>query len=174
MNQEEATFTHIREMFLRLREAKLREGVFIGPQIWDLIRDEYFDMLPQCDVNAAWDSFKFLIKGFWWNGRAQNYEELANKLLQNYQSLGCNMSLKIHFLHSHLEFFEEKCGAMSDEHGQRFYQDISSIGKRYQGKWNCAILADYCCTFTNDVSTMKHKREDKRKKNPIDLFVLYN
>jgi len=33
MNQEEATFTHIREMFLRLREAKLREGVFIGPQI---------------------------------------------------------------------------------------------------------------------------------------------
>jgi len=77
------------------------------------------------------------------------------------------MSLKIHFLHSHLEFFEEKCGAMSDENGQSFYQDISSIGKRYQGKWNCAILADYCCTFTKNVPTMKHKREAKRKKKTL-------
>ena len=47
------------------------------------------------------------------------------------------MSLKIHFLHSHLDFFPEDCGAVSDEHGERFHQDISSMEKRYQGKWNC-------------------------------------
>ncbi|UYV84383.1 hypothetical protein LAZ67_X001983 [Cordylochernes scorpioides] len=42
------------------------------------------------------------------------------------------MSLKIHFLHSHLDFFPNNLGAVSDEHGERFHQDISSMEKRYQ------------------------------------------
>jgi len=33
MNQEEAAFTYLREKFPRLSEAKLKEGIFIGPQI---------------------------------------------------------------------------------------------------------------------------------------------
>jgi len=33
INQEEAAFTHLREKFPRLSEAKLKEGIFIGPQI---------------------------------------------------------------------------------------------------------------------------------------------
>ena len=36
MNQEEAVFTYLWEKFPRLREAKMKEGIFIGPQIWDL------------------------------------------------------------------------------------------------------------------------------------------
>jgi len=36
-----------------------------------------------------------------WEG---SYEDLVNNLLQSYQKLGCNMSLKIHFLHSQLDF----------------------------------------------------------------------
>ena len=65
--------------------------------------------------------------------RAQNYEELVNNILQSYQNLGCNVSEKIHFLQSHLEFFfPENCGAVSDEHGERFDQHISSMEKRYQ------------------------------------------
>ena len=77
--------------------------------------------------------FKFVVKGFLGNRRALNYEELVNNLLQRYQKLGCNMSLKIHFLQSHLDFFPENCGVVSDEHGERFHQDISSMEKRYEG-----------------------------------------
>jgi len=33
MNQEEAAFTYLQEKFPRLSEAKLKEGIFIGPQI---------------------------------------------------------------------------------------------------------------------------------------------
>jgi hypothetical protein len=33
MNQEEAAFTYLREEFPRLSEAKLKEVIFIGPQI---------------------------------------------------------------------------------------------------------------------------------------------
>ena len=102
MNQEQVDFTYLWEKFPRLSEAKLKEGVFIGPQI----RDEYFDSLLRGDEKAPWDSFKFVVKGFLGNRRAQNYEELVNNLLQSYQNLGCNMSEKMHFLHSHLDFFQ--------------------------------------------------------------------
>ena len=81
MNQEEATFTYSKEMFPRLSEAKLKDGIFIGPQIRDLIKDEYFDKLLQGDEKAAWDSFKFVVKGFLGNRRAQKYEELVINLL---------------------------------------------------------------------------------------------
>ena len=83
----------------------MKEGIFIGPQIRDLIKDEYFDTVLQVDVKVAWHSFKFVVKGFLGNRKAQNYEELVNNLLQSYQKLGSYMSLKTHFLHSHLGFF---------------------------------------------------------------------
>ena len=42
-------------------------------------------------------------------------------MLQNFQEMKINMSLKIHILHSHLDFFPENLGAVSDEHGERFH-----------------------------------------------------
>jgi len=42
----------------------LKEGIFIGPKIRDIIKDEYFDRLLQGDEKAAWDIFKFVVKGF--------------------------------------------------------------------------------------------------------------
>ena len=99
----------------------MREVIFIGPQIRDIIRDKYFDKLLQGEEKAAWDSFKFVVKVFLGNRRAQNYDELVNNRLQSNQILGCNMSLKIHFLHSNLDFFAENCGAVSDKHRERFH-----------------------------------------------------
>ena len=130
MNQEEAAFTYLWEKFPRLSEAKLKEGIFIGPQIRDIIKDEYFDKLLQGDEKTAWDSFKVVVRVVLGNRGAQNYEELVKNRLQSYQKLGCNMSLKICFLHSHLDFFPENCGAVSDQHGERFHQDVSSMDKR--------------------------------------------
>jgi len=96
------------------------------------------------------------------NRWAEIYEKLVNNLLQGYQKLSCNMSLKIHFLHSHLDSFPESCGAESDEHEEKFHQDISSLEKRYQGKWNCATLADYCWTLARDTPAMECKRQAKK------------
>jgi hypothetical protein len=129
--------------------------------------------LFQGDKKAAWDSFKFVVEGFLEKRRAQNYYELVNNLLQSYQNLGYNMSEKIHFFHSHLDFFPDNCGAVSDEHGELFDRHISSMEKRYQGKWNCAMLADYCWTLAKNAPTMECKRQAKRKKYMI-LFVLNN
>ncbi|GBN24640.1 hypothetical protein AVEN_141940-1 [Araneus ventricosus] len=65
--------------------------------------------------------------------------------------MGCNMSLKIHFLHSHLEFYPENLGSVSDDHGERFHPDISNMGARYQGKWNPKMLPDYFWTLKMDI-----------------------
>jgi hypothetical protein len=77
-------------------------------------------------------------------------------LLTSYKAMGCNMRLKIHFLESHLDFFQESLGEVSDEHGERFHQDI--MEKRYQGKWNSSMMAHYCWTLKMDVPDAKYWR----------------
>ncbi|KDR12357.1 hypothetical protein L798_13781, partial [Zootermopsis nevadensis] len=60
------------------------------------------------------------------------------------------MPFKMHFLHSHLDFFPSNFGAVSDEHGERFHQDISAMEQRYKSKWSAAMLADYCWMVKRD------------------------
>jgi hypothetical protein len=69
------------------------------------------------------------------------------------------MSLKVHFLDSHLDFFPENLGAVSDQHGERFHQDISNMEKRYQGKWSLSMLPDYCWTLKRDVRQATYSRK---------------
>jgi hypothetical protein len=52
------------------------------------------------------------------------------EFLDAYEALGCNMSLKIYFLHPHLDFFPQNLGTVSDEHGDRFHQDIAQMEQR--------------------------------------------
>ena len=73
--------------------------------------------------------------------------------------MGYNMSPKIHFLESHLDFFLENLGEVSDEHGNRFHQDIMAMEKRYQGKWTSSMLADYRWTVKRDVPDAKYRRK---------------
>jgi hypothetical protein len=73
------------------------------------------------------------------------------------------MSLKIHFLHSHPDFFPENCAALSDEHTESFHHHISAMEKRYQGKWSSSMLADYCWTVTRDSPGLAYKRQAKRQ-----------
>ena len=69
----------------------------------------------------------------------------------------CTMSLKVYVLHSHLEFFAENFRDVSDEHGERFHQDISVIEKRFIEKWNPGMLTDYCWNIIKEDNPI-HKR----------------
>ena len=73
--------------------------------------------------------------------------------------MGCNMSLNIHFLASHLDSFTENLGEVSDGHGERFQQYIVAMEKRYQAKWTSRIFADYCWTLNRDVPDAKCRRK---------------
>ena len=164
MDKSKSAFQHLGKKFPRLSEAKIKEGVFVGRQIRELLRDEEFQSLIQGDEKAAWEAFKAVVAGFLGNNREENYEELVENLLSAYLKLGCNMSLKIHFLHSHLDFFPENCGSVSDEHGERFHQDIAVMEKRHQGKWSPSMLADFCWTLRRDAPSNEYKRQAKRQK----------
>jgi hypothetical protein len=87
--------------------------------------------------------FKAVCLNFLGNVKAENYKILVVGLLNAYQTMGCNMSLKIQFLQSHLDFFPPNPGAVSDECGERFHQDISTMKKRCAVKSSQNMLADY-------------------------------
>ena len=44
------------------------------------------------------------------------------------------MSVKMHFLPSHLDYFPQNCGDLSEEQGERFHQDIRVMEERYQDR----------------------------------------
>ena len=74
----------------------------------------------------------------------------AADLLQAYQRLGCQVSLKLHFFHVHLDFFPPNFRAVDDEHGERFHRDITLIESRYKGKSNASMMGDYCWSMQRE------------------------
>ena len=142
-----------------MSDAKIKEGIFIGPQIRELMQDKQFDEDLNETERNAWLSFKRICKDLLRNHKAANCQDVVQDLLTSYKAMGCNMSPKIHFLESHLDFFSENLGEFSDEHGERFHQDILATEKRHQGKWTSSMLADYCWTLQMDVPDAKYRRK---------------
>ena len=77
--------------------------------------------------------------------------------MKNYESLACNTSLKLLFMDSHLYCFPENMCDKSDEHGERFHQEISEVENHYKGKPSPLLLADYCWSLVSD-SKSSHRR----------------
>jgi hypothetical protein len=57
------------------------------------------------------------------------YHAIDN-LIEHFKNLGCRMCIKVHFLHFHLDCFRENLGAVREEQGEMFQQDIQMIEKR--------------------------------------------
>jgi len=72
------------------------------------------------------------------------------------------MSVKIHFVSYDLDFFQQNCGSVSEEQGERFHQDIAAMEGRYKGKWSPSMLADYCWTLTRDSPNSTVNRQAKK------------
>ena len=125
---------------------------FAGPDIRSLLCDEVFECIITGDVQRAWHAFREVVTSFLGNRRADNYKDLVEELFSSNQKRGFNMSVKIHFRSSYLEFFPENCGSVSDEHVEGFQQDIAAMEGRYKGKWSPSMLADYCWTLMRDSS----------------------
>jgi hypothetical protein len=110
MDQTGPTFRYLAKKFPGISAAKIKEGVFIGPQIRKLFRDEQFGHILSVNEKRAWNDFRLVATNFLGNKKADNYKELVENLLLSHEELGCNMTLKIHFLHSHLDFSRKNVG----------------------------------------------------------------
>ena len=157
-----AAFQHFSTVFPGLSAAKLKEGIFFGPQIQEVLKYTYFEELLKLKELRAWEAFKSVCSGFLGNTRVPDYRACIEKLLKSYEDMGCRMSLKIHFLHSHLNFFPPNLGAVSDEHWKRFYQDITKMESNYQGKWNPGMMRDFCWMLLSDIPEAKYTRSSKK------------
>ena len=156
-------FCYLKKKFPELFEAEIKEEVSQGPQIRQLILD--------CDIEKSltdlerqtWLSEKAVINNFSRNTKSRNYKHLLHTMLQKFQEIKVNMSLKIHILLFHLDFLPDNLGTFSGEHGGRFDQDIAEIEKRYQVKWSVNALADYCWSLMTDEPNAYHCLACKRK-----------
>lgn len=155
MDKEGRGFQYLQEQFPSLTYAKIKEGIFIGPQIRKLMKDKSFEASLSDLEKAAWIDFKNVVTQFLGNYRSPNYEKLIKDMLKSYKNLGCSMSLKIHFLACHLNFFPENMGSVSNAHGECFHQDISAMEARYQGRWTPNMLGDYCWKLIRQVRDRK-------------------
>jgi hypothetical protein len=72
--------------------------------------------------------------------------------------MGVNMSLKIHLLHSHLDFFRENLGSTSDEQGERFHHDLKFFGDQHKGFWDESMLGDYCWSVIRETDYKKQSK----------------
>jgi hypothetical protein len=83
-------------------------------------------------------------------------------MLENLQILGCNMSLKLHFLYFHLDYFPENLGDLSEEQGERFHQDVKEMEGRYLGRWDVSMMADYSWSIKRAALYQEHKRKSSK------------
>jgi hypothetical protein len=99
-------------------------------------------------------------------GQQQRSQLQANsgKNVRNFKALGCAMSLKVHFLNSHLGYFSENLGAVSEEQGERFHQDIKEKETRYQAKWNVNMMGDYCWLLRRDDPQATYKVKSTKRR----------
>ncbi|XP_066463509.1 uncharacterized protein [Eleutherodactylus coqui] len=156
---ESAGFQFLVEKFPKISAAKLKEGIFVGPQIREVMKDDRFEQSLNPDEKDAWKAFVWVCENFLGNHKSPDYETGVQRLLESFQKMGCRMSLKMHFLHSHLTFFPENLGAVSDEQGERFHQDIQVMETCYQGFWNESMMADYCWMLYRDEPEKVYKRK---------------
>ena len=143
LDPEGEAMKHIQELFPKLSEAKITAGVFVGPQVKQLINSTTFPEKQSKVERTAWTSFISVFKGFLGNHKAKDYREIIDKLLETYQSMGCRMSLKLHVLQAHLDEFKENIGDYSEEQDERFRQDVSSFEERFKGQYNESMMGDY-------------------------------
>ena len=147
---------------------KLKAGIFDGPQIQKLINDANFCNFMNSAELSVCTAFTNAVKFFLGKTKAPNYKKLVKILLKILYQLGPNMSIKLHFLHSHLAYFPENLGNVSDQQGEHFHQDISDIEVRYQGCWNAIMLADYCLSIKRDDTGASHSRKSVKRQFMAD------
>jgi len=157
-------FQYLCTRFSSLSHAKIREGIFDGPQNRKLMMDNSFtDTMTEIEEDA-WNAFKEAVKKFLGNIKDPLYKETVRNTLGKFKRLGCEMSLKLHFLALHLDYFPPNLRAVSEEQGERFHQDLKDVERRYQGRWDVNMMADYCWSIAHDDASREHSTTSRTQK----------
>ena len=108
LDKEFTTFAYLAEKFPSLSQAKIKEGVFIGPQIRKIVLDETFITHLKRKEKLAFESFKKVCINFLGKHQSEDYVQVVNDLLSSYHDMRCKMSLKGHVFLLSFGFFWRK------------------------------------------------------------------
>ena len=133
LDRSSEAFRYIRALFPKLSIAKVKAGLFIGPQMKQMLPSQELENKMSAKEKDA----------FLGNHKSKNHKNIVQNLVKSFHAFGCRISLKMHFLDSHLDFFKDNLGDVSEEHGKRFHQDIATVEKRYQARWDTALMGAY-------------------------------
>ncbi|UYV63882.1 hypothetical protein LAZ67_2005882 [Cordylochernes scorpioides] len=111
--------------------------------------NEFIATLKEDEKNA-WLALIDVVKNLLGNNKLPNYARIVENLISKFHKLECITNLKFHLMDSHLNFFSDNLGAVCEEQGERFQQDIKIIEQRYNGLWNQHMVADYCWNLMRD------------------------
>ena len=81
------------------------------------------------------------------------------------------MSLNVHFLHSHVNYFPEDLVAYSEEQGEKFYQDIMTMKRRYQGRMDVNIMAVYSWMLKRENRFTAKRKRNRRSIKDTKKFI---
>ena len=84
MNKTGRGFQYVRNKFPKVSDAKIKECIFIGSQIIELMQDKQFDEDLNETERNAWLKFKRICKDFLGNHKAANYQDVVQDLLNSY------------------------------------------------------------------------------------------
>lgn len=134
--------------------------------MYDNAKNEKFVQAMMPIEFAAFNAIKKVCENFLGNHKAKNYLEIVEEMLKAFEAMNIHISLKIHFLNSHMDFFPENMGACSDEHGERFHQEIKEIEKAYKKQSKPQkMLGTYCWTITRHEAVTEFRRQIKKESN---------
>ena len=72
MKQNQNDFLYLKEKFPRISETKMNEGIFVGPQIKDIMNDNIIDDMLK-ELESTWIAFKSVANNFLGNLKADDF-----------------------------------------------------------------------------------------------------
>ncbi|GBM51270.1 hypothetical protein AVEN_267138-1 [Araneus ventricosus] len=108
----------------------MKKGVLVGSDIRKLCKDEVFECKMEINEKEAKRAFKKVVKKFLGNLKNSNFKFIVENILTKFKDLDCSMSLKMHFLNSHMDYFPENLVYVCEEQGERFPRDIKEMERR--------------------------------------------
>ena len=145
LDENSTAMSFLESMFPRLSIEKVHSGIFIGPQIDKICKDNRFlDLLSSAEL-TTFVSLMFIFQHILVPSNVSM--SLKHNALEAFCDglchMNANFSPKMHYLLSHTDIILTNQLGVSDQHGEKMHQTMRIFEQRYEGKSPLALITDF-------------------------------